>query len=239
MLDQLAGNDYYCFLDGYTGYHLILIHPDDQQKTTFICPFGTYAFKRMSFGLCNAPATFMRCMISIFTDMLEEGLDVFMDDFSIYGYSLMGQKRNNLFSAIHYSSKTLNSAQCNYTTTEKEMLVVLLLQEFDLWIMDRKGTENQIADHLSRIENHLQEEEIENINETFVNEQLLRVNIDQSKPGCDRCQRIRNISKRDEMPQTGIIEVEVFDVWGIDFMKSFSSSFGNHYILLAVYYVFK
>ncbi|KAA3469573.1 Retrovirus-related Pol polyprotein from transposon 17.6 [Gossypium australe] len=59
---------------------------------------------------------------------------------------------------------------------------ILLLQEYGLWIMDRKGTENQITDHLSKIENHLQEEELEDIKETFVDEQLFRVDINQSRP---------------------------------------------------------
>jgi hypothetical protein len=53
MLERLA-NHSFCYLDGYSGYHQILIHPDDQSKTTFTCPYGTFAYKRMSFGLCNA-----------------------------------------------------------------------------------------------------------------------------------------------------------------------------------------
>ena len=51
MLERLAGHKFYCFLDGYSGYNQIMIHPDDQEKTTFTCPFGTYAYRRMSFGL--------------------------------------------------------------------------------------------------------------------------------------------------------------------------------------------
>ncbi|XP_013745801.1 uncharacterized protein LOC106448465 [Brassica napus] len=65
----------------------ILIHPDDQEKTTFTCPYGTFAYRRMPFGLCNAPATFQRCMMSIFTDLIEDIMEVFMDDFSVYGDS--------------------------------------------------------------------------------------------------------------------------------------------------------
>jgi hypothetical protein len=76
---------FFCFLDGYSGYHQILIYPDDQSKTIFTCPYGTYAYRRMSFSLCNAPASFQRCMMSIFFDMIEEIMKVFMDDFSIYG----------------------------------------------------------------------------------------------------------------------------------------------------------
>ncbi|CAA7040985.1 unnamed protein product [Microthlaspi erraticum] len=87
MLERLANHQYYCFLDGYSGFFQIPIHPDDQEKTTFTCPYGTYAYRRMPFGLCNAPATFQRCMMSIFTDLIEEIMEVFMDDFSVYGSS--------------------------------------------------------------------------------------------------------------------------------------------------------
>ncbi|CAN6447752.1 unnamed protein product [Victoria cruziana] len=84
VLDKLAGQSYYYFLGGYFGYNQVAVHPDDQEKTTFTCPFGTFAFRRMSFGLCNAPGTFQRCMLSIFSDMIEDTMEVFMDDFSIY-----------------------------------------------------------------------------------------------------------------------------------------------------------
>ena len=87
MLERLAGKEFYCFLDGFSGYHQIVIAPEDQDKTTFTCPFGTFAFRKLSFGLCGAPATFQRCMVSIFSDMIENGIEVFMDDFSISGDS--------------------------------------------------------------------------------------------------------------------------------------------------------
>ncbi|GKE10079.1 reverse transcriptase domain-containing protein [Tanacetum coccineum] len=63
MLERLAGNEYYCFLDGFSGYFQIPIDPHDQEKTTFACPYGTFAYRRMPFGLCNAPGTFQRCMV--------------------------------------------------------------------------------------------------------------------------------------------------------------------------------
>nr|GEU57958.1 reverse transcriptase domain-containing protein [Tanacetum cinerariifolium] len=56
MLERLAGNEFYCFLDGFLGYFQIPIDPQDQEKTTFTCPYGTFAYRRMPFGLCNAPA---------------------------------------------------------------------------------------------------------------------------------------------------------------------------------------
>jgi hypothetical protein len=85
MLQRLANQSLFCFLDGYSGYHQIPIDPSDHSKTTFTCPYGTYAYRRMSFGLCNAPTSFQRCMMSIFSDMIEEIMEVFMDDFSVYG----------------------------------------------------------------------------------------------------------------------------------------------------------
>ena len=85
MLEKLAGNSYYCFLDGYSGYNQVCIAPEDQEKTTFTCPSGTFAFRRMPFGLCNAPATFQRCMLSIFSDMTGDILEIFMDDLSLFG----------------------------------------------------------------------------------------------------------------------------------------------------------
>ncbi|GKB73620.1 reverse transcriptase domain-containing protein [Tanacetum coccineum] len=84
MLERLAGNDYYCFLDGFSGYFQIPIDPHDQEKTTFTCPYGTFAYRRMPFGLCNAPGTFQRCMMAIFHDMIEKTMEVFMDDFSVF-----------------------------------------------------------------------------------------------------------------------------------------------------------
>ncbi|KAL4386866.1 hypothetical protein GQ457_09G016810 [Hibiscus cannabinus] len=527
MLDWLAGKEFYCFLDGYSGYNQISIAPEDQEKTTFTCPYGTYAFRRMPFGLCNAPATFQRCMLAIFSDMVEEFLEVFMDDFSVSGetfdscvgnlakvlkrceeadlvlnwekchfmvnegtvlghrisskgievdkakveviekllpptnvkgirsflghagfyrrfikdfskiskplcnllqqnqpfvfdkecqsafeelklrlisapvvvppdwsapFELMfdasdhavgaalGQRRGKLFHVIYYASRTLNEAQINYTTTEKELLAVvfafekfrsyligtkvivhtdhsaikylvtkkdvkprlirwiLLLQEFDLEVKDMKGTENQVADHLSRLDNpHNQDRNVE-ISDSFPDEKILfataipwyadivnflvsgivppdlssqgrkkfkhdakffywnepylfkqcadqvlrRCAPEEEQKGimyhfhaaacgghfggnrtaakilqsgfywptlfrdahtfvkaCDRCQRTGNISRRNEMSLQNILEVELFDVWGIDFMGPFPSSHGDLYILLAVDYVSK
>ncbi|GJS50293.1 reverse transcriptase domain-containing protein [Tanacetum coccineum] len=331
MLERLAGNQYYCFLDGFSGYFQIPIDPKDQEKTTFTCPYGTFAYRRMPFGLCNAPDTFQRCMMAIFYDMIEKTMEVFMDDFLVFGDSfstwlshlekmlkrievdrakveviaklphpttvkgvrsflghagfyrrfiqdfskiarpmthlleketpfffskeciesfntlkikltedpiliapnwdlpfeqmcdasdfaigaVLGQRKNKHFQPIHYASKTMTKAQAHYTTTEKELLAVvyafekfrsylissksivytdhsaikylfakkdakarlmrwiLLLQEFNVEIRDKKGEENLAADHLSRLENpHQNEFENKEITETFPLETL-------------------------------------------------------------------
>ena len=80
----VTGHSHYCFLDGYYGYNQIAIVPEDQEKTTFTCPYVTFAFRRMPFGLCNAPATFQRCMMSMFSDLVEEAMEIFMNDFLVY-----------------------------------------------------------------------------------------------------------------------------------------------------------
>ncbi|XP_048618045.1 uncharacterized protein LOC125589738 [Brassica napus] len=404
MLERLANHPYYCFLDGYSGFFQIPIHPEDQEKTTFTCPYGTFAYRRMPFGLCNAPATFQRCMMSIFTDLIEDIMEVFMDDFSVYGSSftdclanlckvlerceeknlvlnwekchfmvkdgivlgfyrrfikdfsmiarpltrllckeakfvfdadclaafqilkkslvsapivqppdwdlpfeimcdasdyaigaVLGQRKDKKLHVIYYASRTLDDAQIKYATTEKELLAVvyafekfrsylvgskvivhtdhaalkylmtkkdakprllrwiLLLQEFDIEIRDKRGAENGVADHLSRmrveaetpLDDTLPEENVYVI--TLLEDEYL----DQAE-----CCVMRQI--QDDLPWfadfanylcAGIEppnlkgyergRIEVFDVWGIDFMGPFPSSYGNEYILVAVDYVSK
>ncbi|CAN6723531.1 unnamed protein product [Malus baccata var. baccata] len=450
MLERLAGHSFYCFLDGYYGYNQIVIAPDDQEKTTFTCPFGTFAYRRMPFGLCNAPATFQRCMVSIFSDFVEKIIEIFMDDFSVFGDSfdgclenltlilkrgvetnlvlnwekchfmvrqgivlghivsergievdkskidlvrylpsptsvrevrsffgyagfyrrfikdfskisnplcrllqkdvafdfneecekafnhlkemltsapiivppdwslpfelmcdasdyalgaVLGQRKDKRPHAIYYASRTLNDAQLNYSTTEKELLVVvfaldkfhsyllgtkviiytdhtalkylftkkeakprlirwmLLLQEFDIEIRDKKGSENVVADHLSRM---VHEEDAVPIIETFPDEQLMSVKVSEPwyadvvnylvskhvpsellKHQGDKLKKEARFYVWDDpylwkyCPDQVIRSVEIFDVWGIDFMGPFPSSHGFLYILLAVDYVSK
>ncbi|KAG7559513.1 Reverse transcriptase domain [Arabidopsis thaliana x Arabidopsis arenosa] len=120
MLERLANHPYYCFLDGYSGFFQIPIHPNDQEKTTFTCPYGTFAYKRMSFGLCNAPATFQRCMTSIFSDLIEETVEVFMDDFSVYGSSFFSCLLNlcKVLKRCEETNLVLNWEKCHFMVRE-------------------------------------------------------------------------------------------------------------------------
>ncbi|GJT74837.1 reverse transcriptase domain-containing protein [Tanacetum coccineum] len=83
FLERLAGNGELWFLDGFR-VTLKFTSTSDQEKTTFTCPYGTFAYRRMPFSLCNAPGTFQRCMMAIFHDMIEKTMEVFMDDFSVF-----------------------------------------------------------------------------------------------------------------------------------------------------------
>ena len=87
MSDRLVGHAYYCFLDGYSRYNQIVIAQEDQEKTTFTCTYGAFAFKRMPFVLCNAHATFHCWMTTIFICFIEEIMEIFMDDISVFGCS--------------------------------------------------------------------------------------------------------------------------------------------------------
>ncbi|KAH9780390.1 hypothetical protein KPL71_008058 [Citrus sinensis] len=258
MLDRLAVHEFYCFLDGYSGYNQIPIAPKDKEKTIFTCPFGTFAYKRMPFGLCNAPATFQRCMLSIFSNVVERFLEVFMDDFSVFGDSfdqclhhltlvLQRCTEKNLvlnWEKCHFMVKQgivlghIISSKCIEVDKAKVDLIYNLpppktfREEFDLEFKDKKGTENVVADHLSRLHFDTIIEPL-TLNESFPDEQLMSVEV------LPWCQRMRSITRRNMMPLNLILVVEIFYVWGIDFIGPFPPFFGHQYILVAVDNVLK
>ncbi|GJU28331.1 reverse transcriptase domain-containing protein [Tanacetum coccineum] len=120
MIERLAGNEFYCFLDGFSGYFQIPIDPQDQEKTTFTCPYGTFAYRRMPFGLCNAPGTFQRCMMAIFHDMIEKTMEVFMDDFLVFGDSFDSCLSNleKMLKRCEDTNLVLNWEKCHFMCKE-------------------------------------------------------------------------------------------------------------------------
>jgi hypothetical protein len=124
MLERLAGQTYYYFLDGYSGYNQILVNIEDQEKTYFACPFGVFSYKRMPFGLCNAPVTFQRCMLTKFSYLVEKCIEVFMDKFSILCKSF-DECLNNLNVVLGRCNQTnlvLNWEKCHFMLEEGVVL---------------------------------------------------------------------------------------------------------------------
>ncbi|GKA87962.1 reverse transcriptase domain-containing protein [Tanacetum coccineum] len=194
MLERLAGNEYYCFLDGFSGYFQIPIDPQDQEKTTFTCPYGTFAYRRMPFGLCNAPGTFQRCMMAIFHDMIEKTMEVFMDDFSVF--------RNSFETCLSHLDKMLKRCEdtnlClnwekshfmvkegivlghkiskNGIEVDKAKVDVIAKLPHPTTVKGIRRAENLAADHLSQLENpHQSVLDKKEINETFLLETLSMV----------------------------------------------------------------
>ena len=120
LLEWISSHPFYCFLDGYSGYFQIEIAAEDREKTTFTCPFGTYAYRRMPFGLCNAPATFQCCILSIFSDLVERIMEVYMDDVTVYGGSFE-ECLINLETVLHRcieKNLVLNWEKCHFMVNQ-------------------------------------------------------------------------------------------------------------------------
>nr|GEW25834.1 reverse transcriptase domain-containing protein [Tanacetum cinerariifolium] len=188
MLERLARNQYYCFLDGFSGYFQILIDSKDQEKTTFTCPYRTFAYRRMPFGLCNAPSTFQRCMMAIFHDMIEKTMEVFMDDFLVFGnsFQICLSYLEKMLKRCEDTSLFLNWEKSHFIVKEGIVLSHEISKErieVDKAKVDViaklphpttvKGGENLTADHLSRLENpHQNVLDPKEINESFPLETL-------------------------------------------------------------------
>ncbi|GKC77962.1 reverse transcriptase domain-containing protein [Tanacetum coccineum] len=154
----------------------------------------------MPFGLCNAPATFQRCMLAIYHDMIEESVEVFMDDFFVFGDSFE-KCLNNLDKMLQhckYAHLVLNWEKCHFMVKEgivlghkvsgaglevdKAKINVISklppptnIKEFDIEIKDKKGREDVAADHLSRIENDKSSDDSE-VDDNFPGETLMEIN---------------------------------------------------------------
>ncbi|KAK1649802.1 hypothetical protein QYE76_067607 [Lolium multiflorum] len=188
MLERLSKNTHFCFLDGYSGFSQIAVKAKDQEKTTFTCPYGTYAYRRMPFGLCNAPATFQRCMSAIFHGFCESIVEVFMDDFSVYGNSFDNCLRNldKVLQRCEETNLVLNWEKCHFMVNEGIVLGHKIFERgievdrakveaiekmpYPRDVKDRKGADNPVADNLSRLENIAYDPVP--VNDSFPNEQL-------------------------------------------------------------------
>jgi len=124
MLERLVGKAYYYFLDGYSSYNQITVDLQDQEKTTFTCPFDIFAYRKMPFGLCNAPTTFQRCMLAIFSNLVEKSIEVFMDDFSVFGSSFDSCLANldTVLRRCVENNLVLNWEKCHFIVTEGILL---------------------------------------------------------------------------------------------------------------------
>ena len=116
MLERIVGHTFYCFLDGYSGYNKIFIFSEDQDKITFTCPYGTFFYRRMPFGLCIAHATFQRCMMAIFSDLVDDIMEVFMDDFSVFGdsFDLCLANLDRVLKRYEETNLVLNWEKCHF-----------------------------------------------------------------------------------------------------------------------------
>ncbi|XP_070026112.1 uncharacterized protein [Nicotiana sylvestris] len=279
MFDRLADRALYYFLDGYLGYNQILIALEDQEKTTFTCLYGTFAFKQMPFDLCNAPVTFQRCMMAIFTDMVEDYLEVFMDDFSVVGDSFDDCLANldKLLARCEETNLVINWEKCHFmvekgivlshnilkngTEVDKAKIEVIskLLPPTSVkgvWSFSGHArfyrcfikNFSKVVNPLCRL---LEKDAKFNVNDGCMRAfELLKFNLTTTPiitaPNwsipfelmCDASDSRRNL-KENEIPLTIILEIDIFDVWGIDLIGPFVSSCGNTYILVAVDYVSK
>ncbi|GJT35880.1 reverse transcriptase domain-containing protein [Tanacetum coccineum] len=160
----------------------IPIDPRDQEKTTFTCPYETFSYRRMPFGLCNAPGMFQRCMVAIFHDMIEKMMEVFMDGFSVFGNSFKNclSRVDKMLQRCEDTNLCLNWEKSHFMVKEGIVLghkiskkgIEVDKAKIDVIaklphpttvkgvrsflghaVIDTKGAENLTADHLSRLEN--------------------------------------------------------------------------------------
>ncbi|GJU41028.1 reverse transcriptase domain-containing protein [Tanacetum coccineum] len=222
------------------GFFQISIAPEDQEKTTFTCPYGTFAYRRMPFGLCNGLATFQRCMTAIFHDMVKDFMEVFMDDVSVFDYvNYIVRKVVPLKWTSERRKWFFSQARNNFW--DKPYAFRLCPDN----VMRRCMAGDEILEilahcHSGRTRGHHSTSIIRRkVYEAGFYMPSIFKDAKDYVMKCDACQKSGNISSQSEMPQNNIQVCEVFDVWGLDFMGPFPGSRGNKYILVAVDYVSK
>ncbi|GJR76303.1 reverse transcriptase domain-containing protein [Tanacetum coccineum] len=227
MLERLARNEFYCFLDGFSGYFQIPIDPQDQEKTTFTCPYETFTYHRMPFGLCNAPVfgdSFDSCL-SNFEKMLKRCEDTNLV-LNWEKYHFMCREGIVLGHKISKSGIEVDHAKV-------DVIAKLPHPYLNLMLLLKACHEGPTGGHHSA---NLTARKV--FDAGFFWPTIYRDAHTMIK-SCDTCQKQGKISQRDEMPQNAIQVCEIFDVWGIDFMGPFPSSHGEYTSRFAVDYLSK
>ena len=130
VLDTVAGHECYSFLDGFSGYNQIRIHPDDQEKTTFVTEWGVFVAIVMMFGLKTAPATFQRIITEIFDDYILAFIQVFLNDLSMHYQQLEHLTQSRLcLDRCRQARLSLNPSKCAFFVTSDTLLGHIISQE--------------------------------------------------------------------------------------------------------------
>ncbi|KAK8705215.1 hypothetical protein V6N13_048821 [Hibiscus sabdariffa] len=134
LVDNTAGHAWFSFMDGFSGYNQIKMHPDDMEKTTFVTMWGTFCYKVMPFGLKNAGATYQRAMVTLFHDMMHKEMEVYVDDMIVKSQTENEHINNlrKLFQRLRKYQLKLNPAKCTFAVMSGKLLG---------FVVSRKGIE--------------------------------------------------------------------------------------------------
>nr|GEW16128.1 RNA-directed DNA polymerase homolog [Tanacetum cinerariifolium] len=225
ILERLAGHEYYCFLDGFSGNFQIPIALENQEKTTFTCPYDTFAYKRMSFELCNVLATFQRRMTAIFHELIEDNMEVFMDDYFVFGNSFYHCLKNleKMLKRCKETNLVLNWEKCHFMVKEGIILGHKVLGLGIENIHKRFFTSPTSYDPTPA-----KDAQFNLMMSHSYSSNALTESYEGASPEMRQHKSFDNVTVAH---QEGIM--------GIDFMGPFPSSNGNKYVLVAIDYVSK
>ncbi|KAA3469334.1 protein NYNRIN-like [Gossypium australe] len=124
LVDNTVGYSLFSFMDGFSGYNQIKIHPEDMEKTTFIILWGTFCYKVMPFGLKNAGATYQRAMVTLFHDMTHKEIEVYVDDMIAKSRTKNEhiEVLKKLFLRLRKFQLKLNPAKCTFRARSGKLL---------------------------------------------------------------------------------------------------------------------